>query len=301
MTSLMKVEIRRILSRRLLWVLTALVLVGIAIAGTSAFFSSNRDPAGVAAYEAEYDAALRSCIDSFDGGSAPGSSGSTSEARAHCADEIWVDSDPRFHYEEMKWILGTLAIPMSLLAWLLGATAIGAEWSNRTMTSLLTWESRRGSVLVSKFVAVILISSLWVFSLGVLLSLALLPAGSLRGTMNGVDQAWVSDYSLQLARVAGLGALAAAFGAALAMIGRNTAAAFGAGFAYLSAGEGIIRGFKPAWSDWLIGDNTVMFLVGPEEIDHLAKSQVEAGLLLLAYALTLIAIAWWFFRRREIA
>ena len=79
------------------------------------------------------------------------------------------------------------------------------------------------------------------------------------------------------------------------------AAAFGVGFAYLTIVEGLVRGFKPAWDDWLIGDNLALFMIGPEDVTNVAHSQMGAGLLVLGYALALSWLALAIFRKREIA
>ena len=44
-------------------------------------------------------------------------------------------------------------------------------------------------------------------------------------------------------------------GAAVAMIGRHTAAALGAVFVYIAVLESIVRGLRPAMGRFLLGDN----------------------------------------------
>jgi len=38
------------------------------------------------------------------------------------------------------------------VAWVIGASSIGAEWQARSITTLLTWEPRRARVLAAKVV-----------------------------------------------------------------------------------------------------------------------------------------------------
>jgi hypothetical protein len=222
------------------------------------------------------------------------------DPEGYCSDEVWSE-DPRFHYEEMDWVLATLVFPMAMLAWLVGASAMGAEWASRGVTTSLTWEPRRGRVLLAKMSAAMTISFVWIICLLLLFAALLYPAAALRGTMDGVDRTWLLDVGGGILRAGAMASLAALFGMALATIGRNTAAAFGAGFAYLAIVEGLIRGLKPAWDDWLIGDNLALFVIGPEDVTNVAHSQVGAGLLVLGYAMALAWVALMIFRKREIA
>ena len=249
MSTLVFVEIRRLLGRRLLHWLSALVVLAWIIAGTIAFFASN----------------------------------------------------PPFRYEEMIWIAFSLVFPLSMLAWLVGASAIGAEWHSRGITTTLTWEPRRNRVLSAKMISACVVAFAWILMLQLVFSVAMLPAGAIRGTMEGIDRAWLADQAWTFLRVGGGAALAAGLGISLATIGRNTAAAFGAGMAYLIAVEGLIRGLKPSLSGWLVGDNLALFLIGPQDVNHLDRSRLTAAALLLIYGAIMASIALVTFRKREIA
>jgi hypothetical protein len=303
MKTLFLVELQRLRARKLLKWLTIAVIVGGVFAGTMAFFGSNRSPEKVAAAEARFEAETAACISGIEAGTY-GDGEITSDMRsdpaAFCDDEVWME-DPRFRYEEMTWILGTLAFPMAMFAWLIGASAMGAEWHSRGITTSLTWEPRRVRVLLAKMSSAAVLSFVWVVSLLIVFAALMYPGAALRGTMEGVDAAWFMEAVGGVLRVGAAGSLAAIFGVALATIGRNTAAAFGVGFAYLTIVEGLIRGLKPAWDDWLIGDNLALFTIGPEDVTNVAHSQWGAALLIVGYALALSWIALALFRKREIA
>lgn len=299
--NLVRVELRRLLSRRLFRVLTALVLAGLTLAGVLTFVNSDNSPEAMAAYEAQRQAAIERCVERFDGGGeASGEAAGAGDARSFCEDEVWV-SNPGFVYVEVEWILMSMGIPMIMLAWLVGASFMGAEWSNRTITALLTWEPRRLRVLGAKVAALSALVFLWLFSLQTYIAAVLYPAGHFRGDTSGIDAAFWSDIAGVGLRVATVGVLAALMGFALATIGKNTAAALGVGFVQLALIENLIRTFRPQWSDWLIGDNLGLFLVGAEDFAQVGHSEAAAGLLLVAYALVLVAGAAAVFRRREIA
>ena len=148
------------------------------------------------------------------------------------------------------------------VGWMLGASAIGAEWHSGHITTILTWEPRRGRVIVAKIVAslasVFALSLVVQAALGLVLSIDAAGAGSTAGA----DVAWLVESAAVAFRVALLSTIFAGFGFALAAAGRNTAVALGVGFGYLVIVENLVRGLRPAWTPWLLTDNAGMFLIG---------------------------------------
>jgi hypothetical protein len=303
MTSLFITELRRLTSRRLFKALTILALLGFVVAGTIVFFQSDDSPEAIAVVQAERQAAISNCISDMENIEGAGGEGLPPEARSDpegfCRQQM-AASDPRFRYEDLTDVLGGLGVPLMMLGWLIGASSIGAEWHNRTITSLLTWEPRRVRVLVSKLAAAAVIVFVWIALLDVAFLLAMYPAAAFRGTLEGVDASWWGDAGGFIARTGMLAALAAALGLSIATVGRNTAAALGVGFVYLAVVENLIRAFKPQWGDWLIGDNIGLFLVG-EEAGRLTHSRTAAGVLLLTYGTALFCGALIWFKRSEVA
>lgn len=302
MRSLLSVELSRLLSRRLFRALSILVLAGFTLAGGLTYINSNDSPGAIAAADAQRRAEVDACMERFRSGeeSAGEAAGGKQQQRDACEEQVWVP-DPRFVYVEVEWILMSMGIPLIMLGWLLGASFVGAEYTNRTLTSLLTWEPRRVRVVAAKIGALAVVTFLWIALSQVLLAAALYPAAALKGTTAGVDGAFWATLAGVGARVATGGVIAGLLGFSLALAGKSTAAALGVGFAHLAVVEGLIRGFRPSWTDWLIGDNLSLFLVGPGEVDHVGHSQGAAALLLLAYvALATVAATAWF-RRREMA
>ena len=111
-------------------------------------------------------------------------------------------------------------------------------------------------------------------------------------------------------RVGFLSGVGAVVGFSIATVGRNTAAAVGAGFAYLAVLENLIRAWMPNLSKFLLGDNAGVFVTGESgqlscgfdavscELQH---STLDAAGILLMYALGLFLLAFAFFRRRDMA
>ncbi|MBW3594854.1 MAG: ABC transporter permease subunit [Actinobacteria bacterium] len=300
MMRLIAVEARRFVSRRLFQIVTILVFGGFVIGGIAAFMASENSPEAMAAYRADKNAATDTCIREtqarIDAGVAEANERDPHE---FCRDNVWVEH-PAFEYRHLDWMLLGFALPLMIIGWLFGATFVGAEWHNRTMTTLLTWEPRRIRVLAAKVVAAAVIVFLWVVAFEAVAAAAFYPAARFKGSMAGVDAEWWWKLVQVMLRSGAVATITATFGFALATIGRNTAAALGIGFGYLAIVESLIRTFKPSWIEWQIGPNIAMVLNGPEDM-VLGHSQGAAGLLLVVYVAIAVAVAALVFRRRDIA
>lgn len=303
MRRLVMVELHRLLARRLLKGLTVLLVLAFGVAGTLAFVASSDSPQVIAEARAHRQAAVASCISEIDAGTLndePLPSSAATDPPGFCR-EMNPVSDPRFDFSDFDWMLLGTGMPFVAIAWLLGASAMGAEWTHRTIVTTLTWEVRRHRVLLAKAVAVVIVAGVWIFALEAAFTVAMYPAAEFEGLTTGVDAGWWLDLASVGARIAGLGALGAVLGFALATIGRNTAAALGTGFVYLAVVESLVRVHKASWAEWLIGDNASLVLIGSEEVTHLGHSQAAAVALLLAYTCALVGLAALIFRRRDLS
>lgn len=214
---------------------------------------------------------------------------------------VLVNAADSFDRGDMASGLLGLAFPLIMLGWLVGASSIGAEWTHRTVTALLTWEPRRTRVLVAKAVAACAYTVVLVVVVEAVYTILMLPAAAGGGFGSGEPFAW-SDYLASGARIAGVSVVAAALGFAIATVGRNTGAALGGGMAYLLIAETLIRAWRPSWEAWLIGSNMGRFVEGGGGVGALTtRTTAASAVVLAAYALGLFSIALWFFRRREIA
>lgn len=188
------------------------------------------------------------------------------------------------------------------VGWMLGASAIGAEWHSGHVTTILTWEPRRWRVILAKIAAtltgVFAISIVVQALLGVVLAID--AAGS--GTTAGADGAWLSESAAAALRIALLSTIFAGFGFALAAAGRNTAVALGVGFGYLVIVENLVRGLRPEWAPWLLTDNAALFIIGSTTDFPLdGRTPSGAGLYLAAWAAVLLLGASGVFRARDVA
>jgi hypothetical protein len=197
-------------------------------------------------------------------------------------------------------LMGTSLVLVSV-GWILGASAIGADWHAGHVTTILTWEPRRERVMLAKIAASL--TSVFVVSLVIqaLLGAALAVAAAGAGSTAGADAAWLAESAGVGLRVALLSTIFAGFGFGLASAGRNTAVALGVGFGYLVIVENLVRGLRPQWTPWLLTDNAGLFIVdSPIDFPLLARSTVGAGLYLAAVGAVLLLVASGLFRTRDV-
>jgi hypothetical protein len=184
---------------------------------------------------------------------------------------------------------------------LLGASFIGADWHAGTVATLLTWEPRRLRVILAKVIACVAGTFALVIVLEAILGGTLALVAALRGTTVGVDGAWVMGTIGVAFRVAALSCIGAAIGFAIASVARNTAAALGVGFGYTVIVENLVRGLRPQWERWLVGDNAVVFITGHSGDASFERSILQAGLIVAAYAAGLLIVAVAVFRARDVS
>lgn len=136
---------------------------------------------------------------------------------------------PTFVFKEQFGDMVTaLAALLAMMAFVIGASFVGAEWSSGGMMNLLLWRPRRLQVLGTKFGALlaglttltVLVSAVWTGLFAVI--------ASLRGTLDGMTSgAWQSIALMELRGLV-LVLFAGAVGFGLASLGRHTAMALGA-------------------------------------------------------------------------
>lgn len=211
-------------------------------------------------------------------------------------------SDGSFSKGDMHDALLGLSFPLLMFGWLVGASAIGAEWGNRTVSALLTWEPRRTRVLAAKAAAACTAAGLVVVTLEIVFTAVMLPiaSGAEARFVPAEPFSW-AEYAGTAGRITLVSVVSAAVGFALATIGKNTAAALGGGMAYLLIVETLVQTRLPDWSDWLLSTNIGRVIEGGTEFAVDGRTTTGAALVLVVYGVALLLVALWFFRRREMA
>jgi hypothetical protein len=203
------------------------------------------------------------------------------------------------------------------LAFVIGTTWIGAEWSSRSMVALLFWAPRRLRVMGAKLLVLVLGATL----LGVMAQVGWLTMAAVLDAAVGLDDPLPDGFWSTLLQTQARGVLlvvlAAVLGFGLTSIVRNTGAALGMAFGYVVAIQLILAGIKPSWAQWMLGTNAFALvndggleLIFWDQIDLEAQNagepvtyylgHLQSGLFLGAVALLLVALGSVLFSRRDI-
>jgi ABC-2 type transport system permease protein len=171
--------------------------------------------------------------------------------------------DPRFRFaDRAKDLLVAAAFIFMLLGLVIGASFIGAEWQSGTFASLLTWEPRRQRVLAAKLMAAVIgVGVLATVLTGALVGGAAV-AADLRGTMDGTTTQMMGELGVMAARVLGLVALFTLIGAALASFTRHTVAAVALLGGYLVLGEFVGAIVSSWWRTHALGAQIIAIIQG---------------------------------------
>ncbi len=322
--SLARAEIRRFRSRRFIRVLLALAAVGyvlaIGVASTKTFGKTTPDRLAAAQRNVQQaiqqqDFYRQQCLrDANRPANVPdeqvcGPPASADNYRA----EDFLDRRPFVLATRLPEVSLPVAVATAALAFLIGATYIGAEWSSRSIVALLFWEPRRVRVMAVKLAVLTAAAAL----LGVLTQAlwwgtARLMAAAL-GTAKGLPSGFYGHLLQEQGRGVALVVLAALLGFAFSNLVRNTGAALGVGFVYFAVVESAVRGIHPAWQQWLLTDNAValvqpggfrLFLFGPRLPNgqrELLLSNLHGGLVLGLVTLALVTLGVLAFSRRDLS
>jgi ABC-2 type transport system permease protein len=247
---LVVVELRRFSARHAVHWLLAALLLGIVIAGITMAATSSRDLSG-ARRDAEkqriemtqnQQSEEQDCLTHVPPGAPP----DACDFGAPPPVEAFL-SDPRFSFRDhVRDLVRTGIVLGALVALLLSASFIGAEWQAGTFASLLTWDPRRPLVAMAKFTAAAVCSvAIAAMTTAGLVGVAALVAAT-RGTFHSVlqdappDSRMVSDVWPMAGRGVALVVVLSLVGAGLAMLLRHTVAALGVVIGYVIVAEGIL-------------------------------------------------------------
>ncbi len=205
----------------------------------------------------------------------------------------------RFAFSGMDEVLLGLGPLLLIFALVLGASYVGADWQKGTVTTGLTWEPRRLRTMLVRFLVAAVTGFALLLLLSVYFAALLYLVAATVGSITVPAGFWSLLAGVVL-RISVVGALAGVVGCALASIGRNTAAAIGAAFVYFAVVEGLIRGLRPQWIPYLLGDNAAQFLSGGPAFPPLNHSSAIASVVMLVYLVVFMAVAAGLFVTRDV-
>jgi ABC-type transport system involved in multi-copper enzyme maturation permease subunit len=341
--SLVKAELRRLSRRRLTrWLLLLMVALLATVALVIAANHQKPGPAAVAEARAEaerqfeeqqryleMDIATCEQAQATGGVAAQGWPEDCQEIRQDYQpdspeDMVEFFMPPAFNFREsFPSMIMVFAGLLGLVAFLGGASFVGAEWRSGGMMNLLLWRPQRRQVLGAKLAA--LLAGL--AGLGVVLGAAWTGVFWLVATFRGVTDTMTSGawQSIGLAGLRGLtlALVAGAVGFALASLGRHTAMAMGAAIAAFVvgiAGIGIVVGgmlqvsYPEAWLwttyvyAWMNGRVELTDFSAPCQVGRFGEcvqptleiTWQGAGIGLAAVVALMVGAAMWQMRRRDV-
>lgn len=242
-------------SRKIVRWLMALTLVGIAIVGVIAG-SVSHPPTEVqlALSQRRYEKVLASCVSQQGfGATIPAGTSVEDYCRSQYSPADFAPNEG-LRLDDLDELVLAAAFIAVLIGLVIGASMVGASWQTGTITTTLTWEPRRIRWFLGRLLVIAVGATLVAAFLLAALAAALALATALRGT-TATSTPWLRDTGLTVLRIAAAAGGMAVIGAAVAMIGRHTAAALGAVFVYMAVLESVVRGLRPALGRFLIGDN----------------------------------------------
>jgi hypothetical protein len=150
------------------------------------------------------------------------------------------DHHPFATRSDLRAAVAAAVIPLAFACYSLGASVLGADYTSRALTTLLTWEPRRRLVLASRACVCALVTAGLTAVILLALILALLPSSIAHGTGGSLPAAWYLSTAGMTLRCILFTAAMSIVGVAVAAIGRSTAGAVIGIAVYLLAVE--IRG-----------------------------------------------------------
>lgn len=323
---LFAVEARRLLARRLLRIMTALVFLALVFALAKTSYDSHPPTAAQRASAAAQAAAaadqqpplaaqIKDCEQAKASGNGPPKDFDCKKAvHAPRAADFLRDTTFRFASQIPGRVVG-FSVVLALLGFVIGASSVGAEWSAGTLPGLLMWEPRRIRVLVSKALALVAVLG----GIGALVMAADIyghyGVALARGDTTGVTHGLMLSTAYSGLRGVGLAVAAGLVGFAVAGTLRHTSAALGLGFGYFVGAELALRILWKGSAPWLVTTNVGAWLVNglrvpvatscasgpgncpPREI-HISMTHGAVYLgVLLAGTLLICAVS---FRRRDV-
>jgi len=268
---LLRAEAHRFLARRFIRVLLAVAVVGWALGVVLALMNYETPSAGtLAAAQATQQEQIEMQNSYREECLADPTRPDDVPADSYCGPEATPENTPLSWYlnpapfslsEDARDGAVGVAAAVSALAFLIGGTFVGAEWSSRSMVALLFWETRRPRVMGAK----VLVTAAATAVIGALAQAAWLGTAELLQAVAGDGVSPPDGFWSDLLAAQGRGVLlvmcAGLLGFGLTNLMRNTGAALGVAFVYVAIVENAVRALRPAWQPWLLTNNAAALVV----------------------------------------
>ena len=204
--------------------------------------------------------------------------------------------------------LPTVATFYLVVATIIGASFVGAEYKAGTLENLLLWEPRRIRVLSSKFVAGFVSTTALTALLLAVLSAGLVTLAGFRGTTVAIDGRFWIDLASTVGRGALVGGLLFVAAMAISVLARNTTAAVGTILGWVIISSVAFEALLPVLRPWEIIHNATAFITESDaagatiddDADVYHHGYLTAGAVTAAWVAVLAAAATLSFARRDV-
>lgn len=217
---------------------------------------------------------------------------------------------------DLPEVLQGISTFVILLGALLGASLGGADWTNNTITTLLTWEPRRIKVLLTRALVVVLFAFAITIALQAVFAAVFWLGAATRGTTAFTPSGLWNDVGQTLLRTSVVATAFALIALSIAMIGRSTVSSLGALVGYLILFEAVIAGFRPSIQAWLVVRAGIVVVSQTPILDYrsgisysssgysdpiVLMSVARANAVVGVYVVVLLVLALVVFRRRDVS
>lgn len=209
-------------------------------------------------------------------------------------------------------LFGPIVIVIPLMAFVIGASSIGADLRTGMVEQILTWEPRRSRFLLARFFANFTWACLATSLVAAGFSLLMLALTALTGSTSGADSEFWLNVGVGVVRMGIVGGVFATLGVGAAVMAESTIGAIVGFVVYFVIVESLVNEFVPRAADFLLLGNLGAFVAGTgvdrgrgdvlnERLEVVVSHGfVAAGLLLFAWPALLGASSSLVFRRRDI-
>ena len=275
MIGLLRSELIRARSRRLLWMLVVGSVLGVIVGvGIATIRSSPPSDGELAAARRSQHRDRQICMRGDFGPTEDQPPEGYASLAEFCDDAVplssYVQSD-LMQRDALPEILQGLSLVVVLLGVLVAASLGGADWSTGSIATLLTWESRRPRVVAVRALVVGIVSFALTIFAQVVFAIAWIVGTELAGVTETASGSGghVAGLILKISVVATLFGLVA-FG--VANIGRSTTAAIAVLLGYLVVIEGFLAGIWLGALPWLLVRAANVVISGVPLVDPFASA-----------------------------
>lgn len=174
----------------------------------------------------------------------------------------WFLSRPQLNPVELSNDLPlAIALIGCIIAVLIGATSIGAEWSAGSVGTQLLYETRRSRVWLAKAAAVATLSAVMAFIIFTVVWTGILVAHS-SWIGQSLPPGFTGDLTWTGLRVTAFAMFGGLMGYAVTAALRHTVVVIGLMLAYSVVGEGLLREFVPTIERYLVSVNSFAWING---------------------------------------